>query len=395
MSFIQSWRWYGPRDIVPLEHIKQAGAQGVVTALHHIPVGEIWPLEEIQKRKNIIEEAGLSWQVVESVNVHDHIKLAGKNRDTFIGNYQQTLINLATAGIRTVCYNFMPLLDWVRTDLAFPTDAGGIALAYNHLALAAFDLEVVKRSNGEDDYDPNLAASARSYWRSLTESQQQALQTNILAGVPGSLVGLDISDFKTRLEEFGQLSAVNYRDHLRYFLQKVVPVAAEYDVKLAIHPDDPPFSLFGMPRIMHRREDFEYLIGCAPDPSNGITFCSGSLAPRPENDLPAMISEFASHIHFVHLRNIISLGNRYFYESDHLQGAVDMAEVIKMLLLEMQRRKQLGQSNWRLPMRPDHGHQILDDLSKQIDFAGYSGIGRLKGLAELRGLELGIAYGLA
>ncbi len=394
MSFLQSWRWYGPKDVIPLSHIRQAGATGVVSALHDIPQGEVWPLEAIRERKALIEKAGLRWEVVESVNVHKAIKLGTSQRDEFIDKYRQTLLNLSHCGLKVICYNFMPLLDWVRTDLSYKTPTGALALRFDQVALAAFDLFLLERSGAEGHYSEDLCGEAQQFWETQDTDLRLQLQQTILAGVPGTLETIPLEKFKDQLAEYSVLGQGQYRRNLQYFLEQVVPAVADHGVKLAIHPDDPPYSLFGMPRIMHSSDDFEFLVNCDQRESNGITFCCGSLGPQASTDLLDLISRFGNRIHFVHLRNIIRQDHGSFYESDHLDGNLDMYAILKALILEMKGRHALSRDDWRLPMRPDHGHQMLDDLQKDVPFPGYSAIGRLKGLGELRGLELGITNGL-
>ena len=394
MSFLQSWRWYGPRDVIPLSHIRQAGATGVVTALHDIPLGEVWPLEAIRERKALIEKAGLRWEVVESVNVHKAIKLGTGQRDEFIEKYRKTLMNLSQCGLKVICYNFMPLLDWVRTDLSYKTSTGALALRFDHVALAAFDLFLLKRPGTEGYYSEDLWGAAHQFWETQSTDQRLQLQQTILAGVPGTLETIPLDNFKDQLADYCALDQVQYRHNLQYFLEQVVPAAADHGVKLAIHPDDPPYSLFGMPRIMHSPDDIEFLLNCDQGEANGITFCCGSLGPQASTDLLDLIDRFGRRIHFIHLRNIIRQDHGSFYESDHLDGDLDMYAIVKALMVEMEGRHASSRDDWRIPMRPDHGHQMLDDLQKDVPFPGYSAIGRLKGLGELRGLELGIANGL-
>ncbi|MCB9267436.1 MAG: mannonate dehydratase [Lewinellaceae bacterium] len=397
MPLIQSWRWYGPHDIVSLSDIEQAGATGIVSALHHIPVGQVWPVEEIRKRKRMIEwnEAenqtrNLRWVVVESVNIHESIKMGLPERDAFIGNYCETIRNLAACGLDTICYNFMPVLDWTRTDLAYRVKDGSKALRYDATALAAFDLYLLQRPEAEAEYDTEVIARAEAYLNALTPAGRQALKNNILAGLPGTLDVIEMEEFRDFLKRYEGIGRARLKENLQYFLQKTVPVAEEVGVKLCIHPDDPPYPIFGLPRVISNEEDLKFLVDAVDSPSNGITFCTGSLGPRPENDLPGIVQRLGHKFHFVHLRNVQRQEGGSFFEADHLDGSVDMLKVVEALVAEVRRRAENGDAA-SLPFRPDHGHQMLDDLKKEVPFPGYSAVGRLRGLAELRGLVLGVA----
>lgn len=400
MSLLQCWRWYGDNDVVTINDIRQGGAEGIVHALHEIPVGEVWEYSAIMKRKlsisksKLIDERQLDWRVVESLNVHENIKQARPDRDVFIQKYIQSLKNIGKSGIDIVCYNFMPLLDWTRTNLSYKTNNGSLALKFDKLAYVAFDLFILERTNSENEYSEDQKILAEEYFKKLTPIEIEKLTTNILQGVPGSLEVLSLKDFKELLLRYSDINQDQLRQNLQYFLQAVVPEAENAGVKLCCHPDDPPFSLFGIPRVVSTESDIEFLLNAIDNPSNGITFCTGSLGVRVENDLPAMVKRFANKIHFAHLRNVSVANDGSFVEDNHLEGNVDMYNVMRQLILESNRRKEKGLSDYRIPFRPDHGHQMLDDLNKEIPFHGYSAIGRLKGLAELRGLELGITESL-
>lgn len=381
----ETFRWFGKSDAVTLSDIRQSGATGIVTALHHIPNGEIWSIKDIETTKNEILNAGLEWSFIESIPIHENIKLRQGDYAKRIKNYKQSLINVAKCGVKNVCYNFMPVLDWTRTHLFWELEDGSTALRFDKVEMAVFETYIMQRNGVEKDYDEAILAKAKLRYEAMSKTEIQRLKDGILKGLPGTVDDLDIPTFKKMIAQYKDLSHSDLKSNLSYFLNEIIPLAEELGVKMAIHPDDPPFDIMGLPRIITSERDLDDLVGFIDSPSNGITFCTGSLGANKNNDLPNMIEKFKNRIHFLHLRNVKREDDGSFYEDHHLEGSSDMFEIVKAVLkIEKER-------NISLPMRPDHGHQMLDDLKHNNSYAGYTAIGRLKGLAELRGLSLGIS----
>ncbi|MGK9169352.1 mannonate dehydratase [Inquilinus limosus] len=387
----ETWRWFGPDDPVTLDHVKQAGASGIVTALHHRQDGSVWPEAEIAERRAVIERAGLVWSVVESIPLPDVIKTGGAGAAEAIAHFSQSLRNVAKAGVKTVCYNFMPVVDWTRTNLMWRLPTTGYALRFDAVDMAAYDAFILKRKGAEADHKPEVLARARDRVAAMSESERAELEKTIIAGLPGVAGAVnDRAGFERRLALYDGITADDFRANYKAFLSAVVPVAEEVGARLAVHPDDPPFPLFGLPRIVSTPADARAILAMVDRPANGLTLCVGSYGSRPDNDLAAMAREFAPRIHFAHLRNVTVEPDGSFFEDEHLEGGADMVAIIDALMAEERTRKAAGREDWEIPMRPDHGHLLADDVHKKTN-PGYSLIGRLKGLAELRGVARAIS----
>ena len=389
----QSWRWFGPDDVVQLHAIRQAGASGVVTALHDIPYGEVWSVADIEARKATIAadpSLGLRWNVVESLPVHERVKLGEGDLTAIFDNYRTSMRNLAACGIKVICYNFMPVVDWTRTELDHPLPGGGRALRFNVHEFAAFDCFMLKRRDAAADYPEAVLARARDWFEHASQVERDRLISTIMTGLPGAFDRYDVEGLQRMLDRYRGITPDVLHENLARFLREVIPTAVECGIRLAIHPDDPPRPLMGLPRIVSTAADIERILAAVDSPSNGLTFCTGSLGAGATNDVPDMAQRFASKTHFVHLRNVSKEADGSFEEAEHLSGDTDMFAVVEVFLREQARRREAGEPMWRLPFRPDHGHELLDDVGKR-SFPGYSAIGRLKGLAELRGLMMGIA----
>ena len=390
----QTWRWWGPDDIITLRHICQVGATGIVTALHAVPAGQVWSAEAVAERRAFIEgdaELGLRWSVAESVPVHESIKIGEGDLTPLFDAYRRSLHALGAAGVGVVCYNFMPVLDWARTQLRAPLPGGGNALRFNAHEFAAFDCHMLGRPGAEADYPDAVLARARAWFDAATEADKAALLATIMAGLPGAFDRYDIGGLRRMLDRYRGVDRARLRDNLARFLREVVPAAEEAGVRLAIHPDDPPRSLLGLPRIVSSAEDIAFILDAVPSPANGLTLCTGSLGADPANDLPAVARRFAGRVHFAHLRNVSTEPDGSFMEADHLGGDVSMVAVVHALLLDQKRRRDAGDPAWRIPFRPDHGHELLDDVGKPTH-PGYPAIGRMRGLAEVRGVMAALAH---
>ena len=387
---LESWRWFGPDDPVTLSHVRQAGADGIVSALHAMPPGEVWQPDDIAARKREIEDAGMTWAVVESIPVHPAIKLGDERAAQYTDAWIETMRNLAAQGMKVICFNFMPVVDWTRTDLRYQTRRGGLALRFDPLEFAVYDLFVLRRAGAEADYDVAMVRQAHASHADMDEVAISRLEATIIAGLPGSELSHGREGVRAALAEYDGLTPADLRANLITFLNRVVPAAEACGARVCLHPDDPPFSLFGLPRVVSTKADYAARFEAVPSPANGITLCAGSLGSRADNDVMAIASAFADRVHFVHLRNVTIQEGGAFFEDDHLEGVVDMVALIKLLMDEETRRKAAGRADHIIPMRPDHGHLLLDDIDKKTN-PGYSAIGRLKGLAELRGIARAVS----
>jgi mannonate dehydratase len=384
----QTWRWFGPDDVVQLSHIRQTGATGIVTALHQIPYGVIWSVDEIERRKALIAadpSLGLRWSVVESLPIHERIKIGEGDLTSLFDNYRQSMRNLAQCGVDTICYNFMPVVDWTRTELAYPLPGGGTALRFNAHEFAAFDCFMLERPGAEADYSSDVLKRAKDWYLSSSEADRRKLLSNIMAGLPGAYDRYDVPGLRVMLDRYRDIDAQALRENLARFLREVIPTAEEVGIRMCIHPDDPPRSLMGLPRIVSNADDLAFILDAVDSPANGLTLCSGSLGANPINDVPAIAKRFSKRIWFAHLRNVAKEPDGSFMEADHLGGDTDMVALVTVLLEEQKRRRDAGEPHWRIPMRPDHGHELLDDVGRPTH-PGYPIIGRMRGLAELRGV---------
>jgi mannonate dehydratase len=394
MALEQTWRWFGPKDPISLKEIKQTGAKGIVTALHDIPVGKVWNVDYILARKKIIEDEDLRWSVVESVPVHEDIKKGSGEYKHYIDNYKETIKNLGQAGIDTICYNFMPVLDWSRTDLNVKHSDDAITTRFESIVFAAFDLFILQRKNAENDYSQEQIANAEDYFKSLNRENIENLTNTILLGLPGSLEAYTLEEFRKEVEEYNNIGIEKTRENLHTFIKNIIPVAEDYGVRMAIHPDDPPWSLLGLPRIVGNETDIEQILNVIDSPSNGITLCTGSFGADYKNELIHMAEKFSHRINFIHLRNLTRNEDGDFMEAYHIEGDIDLFGVMRALLTEQNRRMENGRMDIRMPMRPDHGHLATPEQDKPGIYPGYSLFGRMRGLAELRGLEMGILRSL-
>jgi mannonate dehydratase len=382
----ETWRWFGPKDPITLEKIRQAGAKGIVTSLHQIPTGEAWPVKEVLARKQEIEAAGLVWSVVESIPLHNDIKLRTGNFQQLIENYRQSIKAVGEAGIKTVCYNFMPVVDWTRTNLNYRLANNAEALRFEMTDFAAYDVYMLQRAGAQESYSPEILSRAKSRFDAMSEEEKNLLERNIIAGLPGGEGSYNRDGVRSAIEEFIALGEAQFRANLIAFLQEIIPVAQMYGVNMCVHPDDPPFSLFGLPQVVSTAADVRAIFTAVPSPHNGLTLCAGSFGARGDNDLVAIAREFGPLVHFVHLRNVKREEDGSFFEAEHLDGDNDMVGLISALLDEQARRKAVGAADWQIPMRPDHGHLLADEIGQPGVNPGYSYLGRLKGLAELRGV---------
>lgn len=388
---LETWRWFGPLDDIRLDEVRQTGAAGIVTALHEIPYGEVWPVDAIRERQELMAASGFPWSVVESLPVHERIKLGEGPLEPLFDAYRQSLRNLAACDVRTVCYNFMPVIDWTRTDLSYPLANGAMALRFDAIRFAAFDVFMLERPGAEASHPQDNIAAARGWFEAASESDKDALLAAIMAGLPGAYDRYDIDGLKVMLARYQGIDAEALKANLVRFLQAVVPIAEEAGIKLCIHPDDPPRPLMGLPRIVSTRDDLSHIVNAVPSPANGVTFCTGSLGGGAHNDVPAMAQDFARYTAFAHLRNVSKEPNGSFHEADHLNGDIHMVRVVKALLEEEERRQAAGREDWQIPFRPDHGHVLLSDSGRKTH-PGYTLIGRMKGLAELRGVIAALSH---